>query len=149
MLQDDSSPVSEGTWVKDSNAQGGWRWVAGEVRQVVQSEATQNDPYARAYMAQPQPSSDSPPYQVLQDVPPEPPSPENYRDMEHLPVKPDLPGDGMFPYDSDDEPAQVSSHLGMRMHISWTWPLADTWRVRVMGTYPHIPIPNQVNTSSL
>ena len=50
-LQDDSTPVSEGTWVKDSNAQGGWRWVAGEVRQVVQSEATQNDPYARAYMA--------------------------------------------------------------------------------------------------
>ena len=51
-LQDDA-PVSEGTWVVDSKAQGGWRWAEkAHVYQVLQAEATPSDPYARAHLAQ-------------------------------------------------------------------------------------------------
>ena len=51
VLQDDSrpQPVAQGTWIQDRDAQGGWRFEVGEVRQVVQAEATENDPHARAY----------------------------------------------------------------------------------------------------
>ena len=53
---------------------------------VIQAEATQNDPHARAYLARP--SLEPEPYQVLQDV---------------SQVNTDMAGDSYFASDSDDD----------------------------------------------
>ena len=63
-LPDDSvpQPKAQGTWVQDSDAPGGYRFAENEFYQIVQAEATESDPYARSYLAQPQ-------YMVLDDAP--------------------------------------------------------------------------------
>ena len=101
VLQDDSrpQPVAQGTWIQDRDAQGGWRFEVGEVRQVVQAEATENDPYARAYLAQPNQ------YTILDDSPTGPLTPplSPYRVLQdNSVVVPDMAGDGTMDYDSDD-----------------------------------------------
>ena len=62
-------------WERDRNAPGGWRFYPGAVRQVVQAEATDADPYARAYMAEPYQHA-GPQYTILEDGPTGPPTPE-------------------------------------------------------------------------
>ena len=59
-------PVTEGTWEPDRDAPGGWHFYPGVIRQVVQAEPTEADPYARAYMAQPYQYA-GPQYTILED----------------------------------------------------------------------------------
>jgi hypothetical protein len=54
-LTDDSipKPKVQGTWYEDADADGGYRFEKDQFQQVVQAEATQQDPFGRAYLANP------------------------------------------------------------------------------------------------
>lgn len=83
-LPADDPPGSEGEWVVDSNAQGGWRWAPeAEALQTLQVDDAVEDPYAWAYVAA-EPSDNNNPYSQMH-------------------------GDDFFPsdVDSDDEPPEV------------------------------------------
>jgi hypothetical protein len=53
-LPDDSVPKSQaqGTWYEDANSYGGYRFER-EFQQIVQAEVSEQDPYGRAYLANP------------------------------------------------------------------------------------------------
>ena len=91
----------------------------------MQAEATENDPYARAYLAQPNQ------YTILDDAPTGPPTPplSPYRVLQDdSVVVPDMAGDGTMDYDSDDYNPQVFHSPRNRAPCTnpdWDIPISD------------------------
>ena len=123
-------PVPNGTWERDRTAPGGWSFVPGAVRQVVQAEATDADPYGRAYMAEPYQHA-GPQYAILEDSPTGPLTPP-LPPYDPSIVNPDMDGtanpDDMLTYDSDDYGPQVHHTPGAEPtypNPDWDIPISD------------------------